>query len=416
MSEQGILLDRARDEAWSLPLDQLNPAQPDLMASDATGPMFDRLRKEDPVHYTAESDYGPFWSITRYADVRAVAENHETFSSSLGTTLTDGTAGGALAPSFINMDPPEHDEQRRSINPALSPAKMKVLAPLIRERAGRILDDLPIGEEFNWVDKVAVELTAMTLATLLDVPQEDRRRIVYWSDVILATPGKGLVDTQEQKQAILGDLRAYFVDLWNQRVNAEPGDDLISMLAHSRATRNMSPQEYFGMVILLTTGGNETTRNSISGSLLALHRFPDQFRKLRDNPRLLPAMVSEAIRWQTPISYTRRTATRDAEIGGKTIRKGEKVATWYVSANRDEAVYQQAEQLDIERQHPRAHISFGYGIHHCLGSRLAELQLSIVWEEMLRRFPEVIVTREPKRSYSLQIRGYEDMPVIIPRR
>ena len=188
------------------------------------------------------------------------------------------------------------------------------------------------------------------------------------------------------------------------------------MLAHSPATRNMSPQEYFGMVILLTTGGNETTRNSISGSLLAFHRFPDQLRKLRADPRLLPAMVSEAIRWQTPISYTRRTATRDAEIGGKTIRKGDKVATWYVSANRDEAVYEDAHLLNIARPQPRSHISFGYGIHHCIGNRLAELQLTIVWEEMLKRFPEIIVTGEPKRTYSLQIRGYEDMTVLIPRR
>lgn len=411
-----MILDRAYDAVWSTPLDQLNPAQADVMSADASWPLFKRLRKEDPVHYTAESEYGPFWSITRYADVRTVAGDHETFSSSLGTTLTDGTAGGALAPSFIHMDPPDHDEKRRAINPALSTMNLKNLAPLIRERAGMILDNLPIGEEFNWVDKVSTELTAMTLATLLDVPQEDRRKIVYWSDVILATPGKGLVDTPEQKREILEELRAYFVDLWNERVNAEPAGDLISMLAHSPATRDMSPQEYFGMVVLLTTGGNETTRNSISGSLLAFHRFPDQLRKLRANPRLLPAMVSEAIRWQTPISYTRRTATRDAEVGSKTIRKGDKVATWYVSANRDEAVYKDGHLLDIERPQPRAHISFGYGIHHCVGNRLAELQLTIVWEEMLKRFPEIVVTDEPKRTYSLQIRGYEDMMVVIPRR
>ena len=416
MVERDLVLARVTDEVRSAPIELLNPASPELMTADAVGPIFARLRAEEPVHYTASSEYGPYWSITRYADIQAVASDHQSFSSALGTTLTDGTVGGALLPSFIHMDPPEHDEQRRSINPALSPAKMKVLAPLIRERAGRILDQLPIGEEFNWVDKVATELTGMTLATLLDVPQEDRRKLVYWSDVILATPGKGLVDTPEQKGRILEDLRAYFVDLWNQRVNAPPRDDLISMLAHGTATRNMSPQAYFGMVILLTTGGNETTRNSISGSLLAFHRFPDQLALLRANPGRLQAMVSEAIRWQTPISYTRRTATRDVEIGDKNIRKGEKVATWYVSANRDETVFRDADSLDIERRHPRAHISFGYGIHHCIGNRLAELQLSIVWEEMLKRFPEIIVTREPKRTYSLQIRGFEDMPVVIPRR
>lgn len=404
------------DDVWSMPLGQINPAQPALMAADKLWPMFERLRKEDPVHYTADSDYGPFWSITRYADIRTISLDHETYSSAKGTAIADGTAGGGLKPSLIHMDPPEHDEQRRAINPGLSVANLKTLTPLIRERAAKILDALPIGEEFDWVDKVAVELTAMTLATLFDVPQEDRRKLVYWSDVILTTPGAGLVDTPEQKAAILEDLRAYFVDLWNRRVNAPPAGDLISMLAHNPATRDMSPDEYFGTVILLTTGGNETTRNSISGSLLGMNRFPDQHRKLRADPRLLPAMVSEAIRWQTPIGLVRRTATRDTEIGGKVIRNGDKVIAWYMSANRDGAVFEDAHSLDIERAQPRAHISFGYGIHHCVGNRLAELQLSIVWEEILKRFPEIIVTGEPSRSYSLQIRGYDRMPVTIPRR
>ena len=416
MADQQGLRARARDEAWSMPLEHLTPAQPALFEAEAVWPIFDRLRKESPVHYTAESDYGPYWSITRYADIVSVAVDHEGFSSAEGTALSDGTAGGALMPSFIHMDPPQHEERRRVVSPAIAPGNIQKLAPLIRERAGKILDDLPIGEPFNWVDRVSRELTAMTLATLFDVPQEDRSKLIYWSDVILATPGQGLVDTPEQKREILADLQAYFVDLWNRRVNTDPSEDLISMLAHNPATRDMSAAEYFGTVILLVTGGNETTRNSISGSLLALNQFPDQFRKLRENPGLLPAMVSEAIRWQTPISLTRRTATRDIAIGGKTIRKGDKVATWYVSANRDETVYEDPHSLNIERPRPRSHISFGFGIHRCVGNRLAELQLAIVWEEMLKRFPEIIVIGEPKRNYSIQIRGYEHMTAVIPRR
>jgi cytochrome P450 len=415
MADGDSVRGRAHDEAWSTPLEQLNPAQPALFEADAMWPVFERLRKEAPVHYAAESEHGPYWSITRYADIMSVDIDHEAFSSADGVALPDGTAGGELLQSFIAMDPPRHDQQRKVVSPAVAPINLRRLAPLIRERAGEILDDLPIGEEFDWVDKVSRELTAMTLATLFDVPQGDRRKLTYWSDVVFASPGHGLVESLEHKWEILGEFQAYFVDLWNRRVNAEPGGDLISMLAHSPVTREMTANEYFGNVILLTTGGNDTTRNTISGSLLASNLFPDEFRKLRENPDLLPSMVSEAIRWQTPVSLMRRRATRDVEIGGKTIAKGDKVAMWYISGNRDEALFEDPHRLIIERPRPRSHTAFGFGIHRCVGNRLAELQLTIIWEEMLKRFPEIIVTGEPKRTYSIQIRGYEQMSAIIPR-
>jgi cytochrome P450 len=298
----------------------------------------------------------------------------------------------------------------------VAPPALAAMAPEIRERAGAILDGLPIGEEFDWVDLVSKELTAMTLATLFDAPQADRRRITYWSDVVTAVPGQGLIDSFEQKMAIFGEYHAYFTGLWNEKVNAPPHGDLISMLAHHPDTRNMEPREYFGNVVLLTVGGNDTTRNTISGSILALNQNPDQYDKLRENPGLIPSMVSETIRWQTPLAHMRRTANEDVEFQGKTIRAGDKVVMWYVSGNRDEEVIENPNAYIIDRERPRTHISFGFGIHRCVGNRLAELQLKIIWEEILKRFPVVEVVGEPKRVYSTFVKGYERMNVVIPKR
>ena len=411
-----ISLKTARDEAYALPLDKLNPGQPDLFGADAFWPIFERLRAESPVHYTAESGYGPYWSITKYNDIMAVDTNHQVFSSEGGITIFDQQNAQGPLPMFIAMDPPRHDEQRKTVTPAVAPLNLERLEPLIRERAAAILDSLPSGEEFDWVDKVSCELTAMTLATLFDIPQEERRQLTYWSDVVTAIPGYGLVDTVEQKMQIFLEYHAYFTELWNKRVNAPPQPDLISMLAHSPATRHMEPREYFGNIVLLTVGGNDTTRNTITGSVLALHQNPEQNRKLRADPSLVPSMVSETIRWQTPLAHMRRRATADHEIGGKTIRKGDKVVMWYVSGNRDEEVIADANAYIIDRVNPRRHLSFGFGIHRCVGNRLAELQLRVIWEEILKRFPTIEVVGEPKRVYSTFVKGYESLPVVIPRR
>ncbi|MDZ4052143.1 MAG: cytochrome P450, partial [Phenylobacterium sp.] len=382
------ILKDARAKAYATPLDQLNPAQPELFQANAMWPIFERLRKEDPVHFTAESEYGPYWSITKYNDIMAVDTNHQVFSSEPGITIADQDGEEGPLPMFIAMDPPKHDVQRKTVSPAVSPMNLAILEPLIRERAAKILDSLPIGEEFDWVDKVSMELTAMTLATLFDMPQEDRRKLTYWSDVVTAVPGHGLIDTLEEKMQIFIEYHGYFTELWNQRVNAEPAGDLISMLAHGPETRNMTPREYFGNIVLLTVGGNDTTRNTITGSLYALNQNPDQYAKLRANPELIPSMVSETIRWQTPLAHMRRRATQDFEMGGKTIKKGDKVVMWYVSGNRDDEVIHNPDSYIIDRERPRQHISFGFGIHRCVGNRLAELQLKIIWEEIMKRFPD----------------------------
>jgi len=410
------ILKDARAKAYATALADLNPAQPGLFQSNTMWPIFERLRKEDPVHFTAESEYGPYWSITKYNDIMAVDTNHQVFSSEGGITIATQDGDEGPLPMFIAMDPPKHDVQRKTVSPAVSPMNLAILEPLIRERAAKILDSLPIGEEFDWVDKVSMELTAMTLATLFDMPQEDRRKLTYWSDVVTAVPGHGLIDTLEQKMQIFIEYHAYFTELWNQRVNAEPGGDLISMLAHGPETRDMSPREYFGNIVLLTVGGNDTTRNTITGSVLALNQNPDQYKKLRENPDLIPSMVSETIRWQTPLAHMRRIATQDHEIGGKTIKKGDKVVMWYVSGNRDDEVIHDPDSYIIDRERPRQHISFGFGIHRCVGNRLAELQLKIIWEEILKRFPDIQVVEEPKRVFSTFVKGYESMKVIIPTR
>jgi cytochrome P450 len=406
----------AEDRAWSLPLDQIDVSDLALWSTDSHWPYFERLRREAPVHYCRESQFGPYWSITKYNDIMAIDTNHQVFSSDIslgGITIDDAIE--TRFPMFIAMDPPQHDAQRKAVSPAVSPANLARLEPLIRERAAKILDELPRGETFDWVDRVSIELTTQMLATLFDFPFEERRKLTYWSDVVNTTPGPGqLVETYEEKAAIGAQVLEAFTVLWNERVNAEPRGDLISMMAHNEATRNMSPVEYLGNLILLIVGGNDTTRNSISGSLYALNKHPDQYQKLRDDPALTPSMVSEAIRWQTPLAHMRRTALEDVEFRGQQIKKGDKVVMWYVSGNRDDEVIDNPNAFIIDRERPRQHMSFGYGIHRCVGNRLAELQLKTIWEEILKRFPVVEVVGEPQRVPSPFAKGYVTLPVRIP--
>ena len=422
MSDGSIdLKQEARAKVFAEPLETLNPAQPDLFAQDAMWPYFDRLRAEAPVHYTPESAYGPFWSITKYNDIMAVDTNHQVFSSEDGIALQSleakaQTVGRPNRQSFIGMDPPKHDEQRRAVSPAVAPSNLAQMAPVIRERAGQILDGLPIGEVFDWVDLVSKELTAMTLATLFDFPFEARRKLTYWSDMMTNPPGHGPVTSWQQKREEIDVCFEAFDGLWAERINAEPKFDLISMMAHAEATRNMDIHEYHGNVTLLIIGGNDTTRNTISGSVYALNKNPDQYDKLRAHPELIPSMVSETIRWQTPLAHMSRTATQDFEFGGKTIREGDKVMMWYVSGNRDDDVIENPNSYIIDRARPRTHMSFGFGIHRCVGNRLAELQLTIIWEEMLKRFPVIQVVEEPVRTHSIFVKGYETLPVVIPSR
>jgi len=421
MSDGAIdLRAEARAKAYAMPLEDINLADTELWRTDTVWPYLERLRKEDPVHLHPAHHHpdGAFWSITKYADIMAVDINHEVFSSEPSITIFDPKEDFTL-PMFIAMDPPKHDVQRKTVSPIVSPANLHLMEPLIRSRITKTLDELPIGEPFDWVDRVSIELTTQMLATLFDFPWDERRKLTRWSDIATAGPESGLFVTEdyetERRTELLGCVD-YFTRLWNERVNAPPKGDLISMLAHGEATRNMDRMEYLGNLLLLIIGGNDTTRNTMTGSILAMNQNPDQLRKLRENPSLIPSMVSETIRWQTPLSNMRRTATQDFELGGKLIKKGDKVLIWYASGNRDEEAIENPEAYIIDRERPRNHLSFGFGIHRCVGNRLAELQLRILWEEILPRFPEIQVLEDPQRVPSVLIRGYSSMPVMIPAR
>ena len=413
-------IDEAREKAYTTPLDQLDPADPMLFKTNTMWPYFERLRAEAPVHYsTVNEEVGPYWSVTRYKDIMAVDTNHQVFSSEGSIVLRDPDEDFKL-PMFIAMDPPKHDEQRKVVSPIVAPGNLAKLESTIRERLSRILDELPENEPFNWVDRVSIELTTQMLATLFDFPFAERRKLTRWSDVATATPMEGgLIETEDQRRAELLECAEYFIGLWNERVNArEPGNDLISMLAHGESTRNMDKMEYLGNLILLIVGGNDTTRNSLTGGLYALNQFPDQYAKLQADPSVIPNMVAEIIRWQTPLAYMRRTALEDVELDGKKIRKGDKVAMWYVSGNRDETVIDNPNKLVIDRDRARQHLSFGFGIHRCVGNRLAEMQLRITWEEIMKRWPDqrIEVLQEPVRVHSSFVKGYEELMVVVPKR
>ncbi len=409
--------DQARAKAYAMPLDQIDVSDQRLFQDDSIGYYFERLRREDPVHYHVNERIGGFWSVTKYKDIMQVDTSHGIYSSDWsngGISMFDAPMEQRLQ-MFIAMDQPKHDEQRKSVSPIVAPGNLAAMEGTIRSRTATVLDNLPRNETFNWVERVSIELTTQMLATLFDFPFEDRKLLTWWSDVATSVPEiDGLVESQEARLAELGKCLAYFTRLWNERVNAPPRHDLVSMLAHAPATRNMQPREFMGNLVLLIVGGNDTTRNSMTGGLLALHQNPAEFAKLRANPALVESMVPEIIRWQTPLPHMRRTALADAELGGKQIRKGDKVVMWYLSGNRDEEAITNANQFIIDRARPRQHLSFGFGIHRCVGNRLAEMQLKILWEEILQRFPVIEVVGEPKRLLSNFVRGITHLPVRIP--
>ena len=399
-----------------------DPYKEDLETYDVSNPLlfeagkqyqwFKRLRDEDPVHYCREHQLGPYWSVTRYEDIMAVDTRPDLYSSEPAITIRDPDADFTL-PMFIAMDPPKHDEQRKVVNPAVGPASLKNFEPLIRERTADILDKLPVGQEFDWVDTVSIELTTRMLATLFDFPYEDRRKLTRWSDVSTAIPGMGIIDSEEQRRVELLECLQYFTELWNKKIKEPPTTDFVSMLAHGSATQEMEPFEYLGNLILLIVGGNDTTRNTMSASVLALHQNPAEFAKLKANPALIPSMVSETIRWQTPLAYMRRTAKVDTELRGKQIKAGDKVLMWYASGNRDDSIFERPDEYIIDRDNVRRHLAFGFGIHRCMGNRLAELQLRVLWEELLARFDRIEVVGEPQRAPSSFVNGYTQLPVMV---
>ena len=418
MAEKG----RNAPGAYDVPIEEVNPLNAHLFLEDRWQEHFARLRAEDPVHFNELETSGRYWSITKYDDVRAVDGDWETYSSASGITLglsvekmQEEALPQQLTP-FIAMDPPTHTEQRKTVRGVSAPSNLRNIEPMIRERTAALLDSLPEDEAFDWVDTVSIELTTLMLATLFDFPMEDRRKLTRWSDIVFAIPGPGgVVETQQQKIDELFECVAYFEKLWDER-RGQAGFDLVTMLANGEHTKDMSAFEHLGNLLLLIVGGNDTTRNTMTGSVYGLHKFPENFEKLKADPSLIEKFVPEVIRWQTPLAYMRRTATKDTVLNGKEIKKDDQLLMWYISANMDEDVFDNPEILDIDRENADRQLSFGYGIHFCMGSRVAELQLRVLWEEMLKRFDTIEVLAEPERVFSSFVHGYASMPVKVTRR
>ena len=393
----------------------------EIWSENSFAPLFARMRAEDPVHFCPESVFGPYWSITRHADIMQVEALAHVFSSSytLGgiTILGDGEPiwGDDILPMFIAMDRPEHTGQRRAVAPAFTPSEMERLAPSLRARTEATIDALPVGEEFDWVDRVSIELTTQMLAILFDFPWEERRKLTYWSD--WAGDLQAVLDSElgPKRLGIMWECSAYFTELWKQRQAAEPRPDLISRMIHSEATRDMTPQEYLGNLLLLIVGGNDTTRNSMSALPIVNRLWPGEWDRIAADRELIPNATQELIRWQTPLAHMRRTAIEDQEVGGKTIRKGDKVVIWYMSGNRDEEVFPEADRFIATRENARRHLAFGFGIHRCVGSRLAELQVATLYDVLLDRGLRPVQTGEPVRVNNCFVHGYRKLPARLER-
>jgi cytochrome P450 len=406
--------------ASDVPLDEINPVWNRLFSENRMLEYFERLRRDDPVHFNETEVAGRYWSLTRYDEIKAVDTDHKNFSSANGITLgfpiDQPLPEGALDVSmFIAMDQPKHDVQRKTVSPVVSTRNLAGMEALIRERTCEVLDSLPEGETFDWVDTVSIELTTRMLATLFDFPYEDRAKLTRWSDVATAVPGGGVIDTEEQRREELIECLVCFTQIWEER-KKNPTGDLVSMLAHGEETKDMEPMEFLGNLILLIVGGNDTTRNSMSGGVLALNEFPSEYEKLKKDTSLIPNMVAEIIRWQTPLAYMRRTANNDCTVGDKEIKAGDQMLMWYVSGNRDESVFERGEDLIIDRENARNHLSFGFGIHRCMGNRLAEMQLRVLWEEIMERFENIEVVGEVERTFSSFVKGYTSLPVRVTRK
>ncbi|MEE4350862.1 MAG: cytochrome P450 [Pacificimonas sp.] len=402
-----------------------DPSDLDLWINRSWPELFEQMRKEDPLHYTPESEYGAYWSATKYKDIIEIEALPKIFSSSYiysGITIADRDPelDTEPMPMFIAMDPPEHTPQRRTVSPKFTPSEMNFMEPEIRARTGEVLDSLPKGEAFDWVDLVSIELTTGMLALLFDFPWDERRRLTEWSDFAGDISYRRPDDFPEQRMNKMYEMGMYFAGLWEMKKQQEPGRDLISMMQASDAMNHMPEREFIGNMILLIVGGNDTTRNSMSAVARTMHLWPEEWEKVRaataeEGSKEVKNAVQELIRWQTPLAHMRRTAQEDYELRGKTIKKGDKVVMWYASANRDEEMFEDGDKFIADRENARRQLSFGYGIHRCVGARLAELQLTVLVEEMMKRNMTVTCQGQPERVDSSFVNGYRKQMVTITR-
>ena len=384
--------------------------------------IFRDMRAQAPINKVTGTILGDYWNVSTHKACVYIESLPELFSSSYvhgGVSIAEPPAGvdhNVRLPMFIAMDRPDHTPRRRTVANSVTPAEMLRLSGEVRERTGRLLDSLPVGEQFDWVSRVSVDLTTSMLAILFDFPREDAHLLSYWSDWFTAIEAGHIPEVLEGRLAAARDMTDYFMRLWNERKHANPpGNDLLSMMIHSDSFAEMTPQEFMGTLMLLVTGGNDTTRNTMSGMILALDKFPEQRAKLEANPALIATTVPETIRYVTPAIHMRRTATQDTELFGQKIAKGDKIIMWYLSANFDEAEFENPDIFMVDRENARRHLAFGYGIHRCVGARLAELQLRILIEEMLARRMRVHVTGDVVRGGGAFMHALRKLEVTVEK-
>jgi len=376
------------------------------------GAVFARLRQQAPVHYCANSPYGPFWSITRLDDILAIEADPENFSSE-GNIIIGDVSPDYEAPAFATSDPPVHTNERRAAAASVTASRMAELEPGVRASIAEILDGLPEDVPFDWVSRVSTRITSAMIAALFVWPKNEPCRLPYWCEVTTATPCPGaIVETAEERAAIMDQYWRWLHQTWCMRAQDAPRGDMMSCLAHDPATKSMldDPPRLMGAVTLVA-GANEAARGALAGGVIAFAQFPDQWVRLKANPALVPKTVAEIVRWQTPISHMRRTATADVAFGGQLIRKGDKVVLWYCSGNRDDRCFKDADAFVIDRGNVHRHAGYGFGIHRCLGRRVADLELRVLWEEILKRFERLEVVGEPIRIASNFASGYEKVQV-----
>ena len=400
-------------------------SRPEIYAENRWQPIFREMREQAPINKITGSDFNDYWNVTTLKPIQHVEALPDIFSSSFehgGITIVSDDDlleqipedQRIVMPMFIAMDRPKHTEERRVVAPAFTPGEMVRMSDDIRARTAELLDSLPVGKPFDWVDLVSIELTTQMLAIIFDFPWEDRRLLTEWSDWAGDVELFRTEENRKKRLEKLYEMGAYFQRLWDERLNRGEGPDLISRMIHS-PMKNMTQWEYMGNLILLIVGGNDTTRNSMSGYAFGLDQFPDEREKLEKNPDMITNAVSEIIRWQTPLAHMRRTALEDYDLFGAPIKQGDKIAMWYISANRDETVFENPDKLIVDRQNARRHLSFGYGIHRCVGARLAELQIRILLEEMAARRLRVNVVGKPDRVAACFVHGYRKMMVELSR-
>ena len=372
------------------------------------------LRREAPVHWHEERRGRGFWTVTSYHDVALVNRDNATFSSYRGSALIDDSPAEMLDQMrlmMLNMDPPMHTRYRLLVNKGFTPRMIGALETRARELANGIIDKISEKGECDFVTDIAAELPLQVIAELMGVPTEDRHLVFDWSNRMVGHDDPEYSVSPENAFEASMELYAYANRL-AARKRIEPAGDILSVLINAEVNgERLTELELDMFFLLLTVAGNETTRNLISHGMLALIEHPEQRQKLLDDPSKMASGVEEMLRWGTPVMHFRRTASKDTEIGGQPIAEGDKVVIWYISANRDETVFENPYVFDVERT-PNDHVAFGAGgPHFCLGANLARMEIRVIFEELLRRLPDMELDGQVERLRSNFINGIKHMPV-----